>query len=87
MISMAKNLEEDQMLRNYELYIDGYGHYQVEASVCKIPSLEEEEWEVEILLVRKFDDFLENYMRHTPSKKERLLLEKEVAVKFFNTLH
>ena len=86
MVSMTKNLEENQMLKNYELYIDGHGHYQVEASVCKVPCLEEE-WEVEILVVKKFDDFLEDYMRHEPSKKERILLEKEVAVKFFNTLH
>lgn len=75
------------MLTTYDIYLKGYGHYKVDASIYKIPMSIELECEVELLAVTKFDDFLEEYATCEITDEELELIEREVAVKFFNNLH
>jgi hypothetical protein len=75
------------MLNTYDVYLKGYGHYKVDASIYKIPMANDLECEVELISVSKFDDFLEDYAKHEASDEELNLIEREVAVQFFNNLH
>ena len=76
------------MMTEYNIYLNGYGHYKVNASIYKVPDSKDNlECEVELLDVKKFDDMLEEYSDCELSEEELMLLEKEVAIKFFNTLH
>jgi hypothetical protein len=45
------------------------------------------ECEIELIEVKKFDEMLEEYAVCELTDEEINLLEKEVAIKFFNTLH
>ena len=75
------------MMTEYNIFLNGYGHYKVSASIYKVPAAEDLECEVELLDVKKFDDMMEEYSDCELSEEELMLLEKEVAIKFFNTLH
>lgn len=75
------------MMNEYSIHLNGYGHYKVSASIYKVPATNDLECEVELIEVKKFDDMLEEYSNYEPEEEELLLLEKEVAIKFFNALH
>lgn len=75
------------MLTEYNIHLNGYGHYKVSASIYKVQATDDLECEVELVEVKKFDDMLEDYAECDPTEDELLLLEKEVAIKFFNALH
>jgi hypothetical protein len=76
------------MLAEYNIYLNGYGHYKVNASIYRLPDSDENlECEVELVQVKKFDDMLEEYSNCEPTEEELTLLEREVAIKFFNNLH
>lgn len=76
------------MMTEYSIYLNGYGHYKVNASIYKVPESEDNlECEVELIDVKKFDDMLEEYADCELSDEELTLLEREVAIKFFNNLH
>lgn len=76
------------MLSTYDIYLNGYGHYKVDASICRVPlSSDDMECEIEVVKIKKFDDMLEEYTICEVSEEEMNLIEKEVAVRFFNNLH
>jgi hypothetical protein len=75
------------MMTEYNIFLNGHGHYKVNASIYKVPASNELECEVELIEVKKFDDFLEEYSVCDPTEEELILLEREVAIKFFNNLH
>jgi hypothetical protein len=77
------------MNNTYDIFIKGYGHYKVDASISRVPMSEEDlECEIEIIRVEKFDDMLENYdVCNDITEEEMDLIEREIAIKFFNNLH
>lgn len=75
------------MMTEYSIFLNGYGHYKVNASIYKLPHSDDLECEVELVAVKKFDDMLEDYTECDLTDEELSLLEKEVAIKFFNNLH
>lgn len=76
------------MLTEYSIFLNGYGHYKVNASIYKVPMTRGDlECEIELLEVQKFDDILEAYSDFEITDEEVELLEREVAIKFFNNLH
>ena len=75
------------MMSEYSVYLNGHGYYKVNASIYKLVDSDNLECEVEIIDVKKFDDFLEEYADCELSDEELTLLEREVAIKFFNNLH
>jgi hypothetical protein len=75
------------MMTEYNIFLNGYGHYKVNASIYKVSKVEDLECEVELIDVKKFDDMLEEYSDCDLTEEELTLLEREVAIKFFNNLH
>lgn len=75
------------MLTTYDIYLNGFGHYKVDASICRIPTTDDMECEIELIKIIKFDDMLEEYTTCDVSEEEVGLIEREVAIKFFNNLH
>lgn len=76
------------MNTEYELSITGLGHFIVTASINRINSkVSNLECEVVIKTVRKFDDMLEEYADYDVPSDELLIIEQQVAIKFFNQLH
>ena len=76
------------MKTQYELSIGGLGHFIVDVNVCRIDGVESDlECEVEVIGVKKFDDSLEEYVDYKTPHDELLILEQQVAVKFFSQLH
>lgn len=76
------------MLTEYSIFLNGFGHFKVNASIHKVPdSIDNLECEVELIEVKRFDDFLEEYTDCDLTEEELSLLEREVAIKFFNNLH
>jgi hypothetical protein len=76
------------MKTEYELSIGGLGHFLVSASVNKKSGIRSSlECEVVINNVKKFDDMLEEYIEYDVPSDELLIIEQQVAVKFFNQLH
>jgi hypothetical protein len=77
------------MTSTYEIFITGHGHYKVDASISRVPaSYDDLECEIEIHRVEKFDDMLENYdVCNDISEEEINLIERQIAIKFFNNLH
>jgi hypothetical protein len=75
-------------MNEYNVNLTGLGTFIVTASVYKVPNTKKSiECEIEITKVKKFDDFLEDYQVYVPSKEEKALIEKEIAISFFNNLH
>lgn len=76
------------MTEIYDVFLKGHGHYKVNASICRVPMTSDDlECEVEVIDVKKFDDFLEEYAPCELTEDEMILIEREVAIKFFNNLH
>jgi hypothetical protein len=75
------------MMTEYDIFLSGHGHYKVNASIYKVPKSNQLECEVELIEVKKFDDMLEEYSNCDLTEEELTLLEREVAIKFFNNLH
>jgi hypothetical protein len=76
------------MMTDYDIYLKSHGHYKVCASIYKVPESKGNlECEIELIEVKKFDEMLEEYAVCELTDEEINLLEKEVAIKFFNTLH
>ena len=76
------------MVNNYDVFVNGRGHYKVEASIYKVPGTDSNlECEVEIISIKKFEEFTEEYESHKPDKEEIDLIEREVAIQFFKNLH
>jgi len=75
-------------MTEYNVTLNNVDHFIVDASVFKIPNTQKSiECEVEIHSVKKFDEFLEEYVKHEPSDDELNQIQKQIAVKFFNSLH
>ena len=76
------------MVNNYDVFINGKGHYKVEASIYKVPLTDTDlECEVEIISIKKFEEFTEEYEKHDADEEELTLIEREVAIQFFKNLH
>jgi hypothetical protein len=75
-------------MTEYNVTLNNVDHFIVDATVFKIPNTQRSiECEVEIHKIKKFDEFLEEYVKHEPSDDELVAIQKQIAVKFFNRLH
>lgn len=76
------------MNTEFSVHITGLGSFIIDASISKVGDQKNDlECEIEIKKVLKFDEETEEYFEYEPEGSELLLLEKQLAVKFFNSLH